>query len=309
MSYRSLSPERIDHAVVPTGPTPWSVCIWSWRRFASRGRFRALPALALALSFAIAWIDSFNINLDVVSESAHLNTYYAFFIVSVNLSLLGLAAVAMAASLVAEDLEAGVQDLLMATSMSGRAYIWGRFLAGSSALAAISVIMVLGSAAAHLVLHLGAPLVYDEPSWPAYALAWLFNAPMHAVAVTGVAFAIGTRYPRLARVVAIGGALLWWSISVGALSSIVAPQGYPWLPVPREIANALYLYYEHRYRLALSSAMAPVDTLALAREIGRGLPDLSVWWSQLLYPLAALGLVEWTARTFDRFRGEEGSWS
>ncbi len=290
-------------------PTILQVCTWSWRRLAAQRRWWGVPVLVGLAAFGVTWLDSYNINLDRVDQSAALGTYFTFFIVSVILSLVGIAAVGFAPGVIANDLEARMHDLLMATSLGNRAYVWGRFLAWSLACLALTVVAVVGAGASQFALHLTSPQIFDAPSWQAYALAWCFNAPMHAVFAMALAFSIGTRYPRLARATAIGGALLWWMISVGALSSAFPPVTYPWLPVPREIANALYVYYQEHFRLALAQAGGSADVVTVGREVARLIPDLSIWWSQMLYPLAALILVEGTARRFDRFRHEESAWN
>lgn len=291
-----------------TSPTVRQVCVWTWRRLAAQKRWWGLPVLVGLSAFVITWLDSYNINLDRVDQSAALGTYFTFFIVSVTLSLVGIATVGAAPGLIADDVEARMHDLLMATALGNRAYVWGRFLAGSLACLGLTLIAAAGAAAAHLALHLNAPHLFDSPSWTAYALAWGLNAPMHAVFATALAFSMGTRYPRLARTTAIGGALVWWMISVGALSSVFPPNLYPWLPVPREIANALYIYYQDHFRLALTASGDASDIVSVGRAVARVIPDLSIWWSQTLYPLVALIVVEATARRFDRFRHEESAW-
>lgn len=287
-----------------TPPTALTVSIWAWRWMAARRRFRVLPAAVLVLSFFVAWADSFNLNLNA-PEAAHLGTYYAFFITSVNQTLLSIVSLAIAAHLVVEDLDLRAHPLVLSTQVSNHAYVWGRFLAGCVLLVGLSLVAQIGTVGAHLALALSAPEAFDAPPWLAYGLAWIFNAPIHTVFVAAGAFALATPQPRMARAIVIGLVLAWWMISVGGLTGMVPPAAAAWLPIPREIATMLYGYYQARYLEALGATTNPQEALQIARAVGRSLPDLRPWLGQLLYPPAALALVEVTARSFDRFRGEE----
>jgi ABC-type transport system involved in multi-copper enzyme maturation permease subunit len=203
---------------------------------------------------------------------------------------------------VARDLQRRTHELLMATALPTRSYVWGRYLTGlliSLGLAGLLLAAILGIG---LLLHLTIP-EYPLPPIDVVLLFWVGMVLPATVLVSSLGFALGTLLPRLTAMVKIV-ILVGWIIGAVVipigLGNTAPPTWYVnWDPTSAVTARGLL----SAYSINLSTVIRATQLQPVLLTIENKMPDIAGWFVPHLI-LVGLGLllVVPAAFTFRRFR-------
>jgi hypothetical protein len=228
------------------------------------------------------------------------------------LMLLGLLLPFVNADGVTRDLHRHTHELLMATALPIRAYVWGRYLA--------SLVMSLGLALLLLAAILGMGLFlhltvadYPAPEIGIVLLLWVGMIVSATIVVSSLSFALGTLLPRLATLVKTVILLAWFvgveiiSIELGDAShaaNFSLPAWYiNWDPTSNGISLGLFNKYMTDFSNLASKATSTAQTQHGILTVENSLIDLAGWFApHLLLAGLSLLLVLVAALAFKRSR-------
>jgi ABC-type transport system involved in multi-copper enzyme maturation permease subunit len=228
------------------------------------------------------------------------------------LMLLGLLLPFVNADGVTRDLHRHTHELLMATALPTRAYVWGRYLAG--------LVMSLGLALLLLAAILGMGLFlyltvadYPAPEIGIVLLLWVGMIVSATIVVSSLSFALGTLLPRLATLVKTVILLAWFvgveiiSIELGDAShaaNFSLPAWYiNWDPTSNGISLGLFNKYMTDFSNLASKATSTAQTQHGILTVENSLIDLAGWFApHLLLAGLSLLLVLVAALAFKRSR-------
>jgi ABC-type transport system involved in multi-copper enzyme maturation permease subunit len=215
------------------------------------------------------------------------------------LMLLGLLLPFVNADGVTRDLHRHTHELLMATALPIRAYIWGRYLAGlvmSLGLALLLLAAILGMG---LFLHLTVA-DYPAPEIGIVLLLWVGMIVSATIVVSSLSFALGTLLPRLATLVKTVILLAWFvgveiiSIELGDAShaaNFSLPAWYiNWDPTSNGISLGLFNTYMTDFSNLASKATSTAQTQHGILTVENSLIDLAGWFAPHL-GLSGLSLL------------------
>jgi ABC-type transport system involved in multi-copper enzyme maturation permease subunit len=205
---------------------------------------------------------------------------------------------------VTRDLQRRTHELLMATALPTRAYVWGRYLTGlliSLGLALLLLPAILGMG---LLLHLTVT-DYPLPEIGNLLLLWVGMVVPATVLVSSLSFALGTVLPRLTMLVKIA-ILVGWIVGAVILPTglrrTTPPDWYStWDPTSAITGLGMLPQYFHSLHLNAVTSAAQLQQMLLTLE-NQG-PDIGGWFpSHLLLAGVSLVLVVVAARAFRRSR-------
>jgi hypothetical protein len=168
------------------------------------------------------------------------------------------------ADLVTRDYYQRAHELLMATAIPSRSYIWGRYLAGLC----ICIVILLPGLFVQLAscwLWIGRNVTLDAGT---VLGLWLLIVLPTILVISALCFSLSTLLPRLPRGIKLVALIVWTVICI----SVIA-----WLTSVSRFSQ-------------------------LQWELAHNLPNLSAWlWPRAICLLVGLGSIALTARFFSRF--------
>ena len=258
---------RIENSVVNPPLRPAStthpllaVLCWELRRQTMSRFSRVMIVLITFLFGTITWAQLFASEPRVTS----LPLYDEVITIEVLIWIFLMFVPPIVADLVTRDYKQRMRELLMATALPNKAYIWGRYLAGLC----ICMAMTLPGLLVQLASTWLWPASYVAPNAGAVLGLWLLIVLPAILTISGLSFSLSTLLPRLP-----GGVKL-----VGLIPWVIACQS----------VNA-----------AITSRP---EITALQWELAHNIPDLASWiWPRIMCMLIGIGSVTLTARFFKRF--------
>jgi ABC-type transport system involved in multi-copper enzyme maturation permease subunit len=233
---------------------------WELRR-QTLTRFRRMMIVVIAFLFgAITWAQLFASQPRV----SHLPLYDEVITIEVLTWIFLMFVPPIVSDLVTRDYHQRTHELLMATAIPSRSYIWGRYLAGLC----ICLVVILPGLFVQLAscwLWIGG---HAAPKAGTVLGLWLLIVLPTILVVSGLSFSLSTLMPRLPGGIKMVALIVW---TATCLSVIV------WLTsVPR--------------------------FTQLQWELAHNLPNLPYWlWPRAICLLIGLGSISLTARFFRRF--------
>ena len=296
------------------------VMAWELRR-SSTSRLFWLQALGFfCLSSFMIWARQIPLTLNHMQANVLFLGYVAgtsawgllMILPSGTLMLLGLLLPFVNADGVTRDLHRHTHELLMATALPIRAYVWGRYLAGlvmSLGLALLLLAAILGMG---LFLHLTVA-DYPAPEIGIVLLLWVGMIVSATIVVSSLSFALGTLLPRLATLVKTVILLAWFvgveiiSIELGDAShaaNFSLPAWYiNWDPTSNGISLGLFNKYMTDFSNLASKATSTAQMQHGILTVENSLIDLAGWFApHLLLAGLSLLLVLVAALAFKRSR-------
>ena len=283
------------------------VMAWELRRFRASRLFWLQALGFFCLSSFMIWARQIPLTLNHMQANVLFLGFVAgtsawgllMILPSGTLMLLGLLLPFVNADGVTRDLHRHTHELLMATALPIRAYVWGRYLAGlvmSLGLALLLLSAILGMG---LFLHLTVA-DYPAPEIGIVLLLWVGMIVSATIVVSSLSFALGTLLPRLATLVKTVILLAWFvgveiiSIELGDAShaaNFSLPAWYiNWDPTSNGISLGLFNKYMTDFSNLASKATSTAQTQHGLLTVENTLIDLGGWFAPHLL-LAGLSLV------------------
>ncbi|MGI9145771.1 MAG: ABC transporter permease [Chloroflexota bacterium] len=203
---------------------------------------------------------------------------------------------------VARDYQRSVHELVMATPISTRSYVWGRYLAclavsGSLDLLLLAAVLVMGPV-------LRAAAAYPLPDIGLVLRIWMLAVLPATAVVASLSFALGTLLPRMAVVGKLVTVLGW--ISVAFLTDVVDHGGTwftYWNPTSYGIVRVNVDAFLQAYLTQVTDVAAASQRLAIGLRLQDRQPDLWPWViPHLVLVATCLLVVALVAARFPRFR-------
>ena len=197
---------------------------------------------------------------------------------------------------IARDYKKRMHEVIMATSLSTPAYVWGRFLAVLSIAFGQALLMLLAGLVMGSILHLRND-AYPQPLLSNLIIVWALIVIPPMILITGIGFSLGTFWPRRTRLIMLGILIAW--ILLFTLGSILRLN-----PTGSSIVVSIIPQLMQKANASLASL--PLDQRAAwVQQLQANLPDVGGWIIPQ-YGLAAAGilLVGITTAGFRRFRNE-----
>ena len=296
------------------------VMAWELRRFRASRLFWLQALGFFCLSSFMIWARQIPLTLNHMQANVLFLGYVAgtsawgllMILPSGTLMLLGLLLPFVNADGVTRDLHRHTHELLMATALPIRAYVWGRYLAGlvmSLGLALLLLAAILGMG---LFLHLTVA-DYPAPEIGIVLLLWVGMIVSATIVVSSLSFALGTLLPRLATLVKTVILLAWFvgveiiSIELGDAShaaNFSLPAWYiNWDPTSNGISLGLFNKYMTDFSNLASKATSTAQMQHGILTVENSLIDLAGWFApHLLLAGLSLLLVLVAALAFKRSR-------
>jgi ABC-type transport system involved in multi-copper enzyme maturation permease subunit len=237
-----------------------TVLSWELRR-QTMTRFSRVMIVVITLLFGvITWAQLFASQPRIT----HLPLYDEVITIEVLIWIFLMFVPPLVADLVTRDYKQRTHELLMATALHSRAYIWGRYLAGLC----ICLAMILPGLFVQLASCWLWPGGYAAPNAGTVLGLWLLIVLPIILVVSGLSFSLSTLLPRLPGGIKLV-ALIAWAIACQIVIS--------WL-----------------------TSLPQFTQLQL--ELAHNIPNLAAWvWPRTICLLVGLGSVALTARFFKRF--------
>jgi ABC-type transport system involved in multi-copper enzyme maturation permease subunit len=217
----------------------------------------------------------------------------------------------VAADSVGRDLRRRTHELLMATPITNRAYIWGRYLAGLVFSLALASMILAAMLAVAMVSHQADPDTYPSVAVFGIVEVWALVVLPPVFLLSGVSFALGTLFPRRASLMKVA-VMLGWFVAGGSLWYLLNPNlrdpNPPPAPFsawdPTSIAPSFPL---NRIVLGQINARArSLDAHAFhlyAAQVIQTVPDVSGWiLPHVCWSAVGMLAAAFAATAFRRFR-------
>jgi ABC-type transport system involved in multi-copper enzyme maturation permease subunit len=229
-----------------------------------------------------------------------------------SLLLLGMLLPFVNADGVTRDLSRRTYELLMATALPTRVYVWGRYLSGLVLSLGLSLLMLAALLGMGGLWHLTVA-DYPVPEIGNLMVIWVGVIASATIVVSSLSFALGTLLPRLTMLVKIVIMAAWLlgsevnSIVLGDAShgaTFSLPAWYiNWDPTSEGIALGLFHMYMTNFSNLASNATSTAQTQQNLLTVENALIDLGGWFApHLLLAGLSLVLVLLVALAFKRSR-------
>jgi ABC-type transport system involved in multi-copper enzyme maturation permease subunit len=205
---------------------------------------------------------------------------------------------------VTRDVQRRTSELVMATPLPVRAYVWGRYLVGLMLGFGLALLMAAAIVGMGVMLHLTVP-GYPWPSISALVLLWIGMVLPATMLVTSIGFAIATLQPRLSTLIKVVILVAWIVGAVIIPSSLrngIPPSWYVnWDPTSAITGQGLVLQYslDDLFRTATSEVQFQNGFLPIENRM----PSIGTWFgSHLLIAGFSLVVVLVVSLLFKRSR-------
>ena len=207
---------------------------------------------------------------------------------------------------VTRDLSRRTHELLMATVLPSRAYVWGRYLMGLMVSLGLAVLMLVAILLMGLLLHLTVS-DYPAPAISSVMFLWVGMVVPAMVLVSSLSFALGTAFPRQSTLVKIGVLVAWF---IGAeilphalIGDMTSPPAWYSAWDPTSAATAQEIIFQNRADFTSVLLISEAQLQNTLLTIENRLSDIGAWLApHLIEALLSLLLVVLAAFTFQRFR-------
>ncbi len=215
----------------------------------------------------------------------------------------------IAADLASFDVKRRTHEVLMASALSSRAYIWGRYLAGLCIFLFLSLLLLLAiivmAFALHSFLWLGldpGDLVdYPVPNVGAIILIWAIVVLPAVLLSASISYLVGTLFPVATTAIKVLVIFCWlaaWLFGATLSSNIWLA---PFDPTSNSMNQAYTPFYMAQY-LARAQHVPLTLRTAIGYSVQQIVPDLWPWIVvHTGYILLSIALVFVTLRQFRRF--------
>jgi ABC-type transport system involved in multi-copper enzyme maturation permease subunit len=213
---------------------------------------------------------------------------------------------------VTRDIQRRTHELLMATALSSRAYVWGRYLVGLLMSLGLSVLMLAAILAMDLLLHLTVSTDQLPPIGDVLIL-WVGIIVPATILLSSLSFALGTLLPRQSMLVKII-ILLAWFIAVVIPPSRLDPDVGPpawysaWDPTSAATVSKLLVPYHSDFMRLFQTATSAEQAQQMLLTVENTLYSVGSWLApHLIEAGLSLLLVVVAAVGFRRFRNTFGA--
>lgn len=306
----------------------WTVFSWELRRLAATRSTWIILALAFAISCFIELVLRAAIQQHPITyPDGSKRTFWIDWGSDYGLfntlpqapgMLLGLYLPFLAADGVARDLKRRAHELLMATAIPSRAYVWGRYLSILLLSVALAVVMLLAIVVVAALRHEAQPDIYLAPDLPGIVALWAAITLPPTVLLSSVSFALGTLLPRRTTIVQLA-IMLAWFVGANIAGRIVtqcqdcafasgeAVQRAAWDPTSLALQNLQGPNALTRQLAAQTQSLSDAAFMQHLHAVEQQLPDISAWIGpHLVWAVAGVAVVLLATPLFRRFRGLQG---
>jgi ABC-type Na+ efflux pump permease subunit len=228
--------------------------------------------------------------------------------------LLGLYLPFIAADGVARDVHRRTHELLMASAVPSRTYVWGRFLSSLLLCVGLAFVMLAALLAVTMVRHLVQPDVFLAPDLPGILALWALIVLPPTLLLSGVSFMLGTLYPKRATFVKLAVLVAWFTLAnllgrtapscqqcAYASGDVVAHAA--WDPTSLALQNLQSPTSLSRQLASQTQALSNAAFLAHVHALEQQLPNMTAWiLPHLTWTLSGFALAAVAAFAFRRFR-------
>jgi ABC-type transport system involved in multi-copper enzyme maturation permease subunit len=219
------------------------------------------------------------------------------------------------------DLSRRTHEILMATSLPSRAYVWGRYLAAMLIALGMACVYLLALLVLSVAFHLTQPDSYPAIDLPSTLAIWAVVVLPPTLLVGSLCFAFGLLLPRQSNLVKAGAIFAWFALGL-ILQAFTFElvrndtgfaRGNPpawwttyetWQPASTDAGHLFAEQFLHRIEALLGTApLSESAILQQARALSSQLPDLgSFTLAHLVWVVVGLVAVAASSLTFRRFR-------
>jgi ABC-type Na+ efflux pump permease subunit len=228
--------------------------------------------------------------------------------------LLGLYLPFIAADGVARDLQRRTHELLMASAVPSRTYVWGRFLSSLLLSVGLAGVMLAALLSVTVMRHQLQPDVFVAPYVPGILALWALIVLPPTILLTGVSFLFGTLYPRRATLVKLAVMVGWFILAqvlgrtapqcqhcAYASGTVVAHAA--WDPTSLALQNLQSPASLSQQLASQTQSLSDAAFLAQVHALEQQLPDVSAWIvPHLAWMVSGCVLAAVAAFAFRRFR-------
>ncbi len=288
------------------------VMAWELRRVLA-SRLLWLQALGFfGLSLFLTWTQQIPLTLNHAQASV---PFYGFLaetsawgllltLPTGSLMLLGMLLPFVNADGVTRDLSRRTYELLMATALSTRVYVWGRYLSGLVLSLGLSLLMLAALLGMGALWHLTVP-DYPVPQIGTLLVIWVGIIAVASIVVSSLSFALGTVLPRLTTLVKIV-IMAAWFLGSEVISILLGDASHAaTFSLPTWYSEGIALGLFHMYMTDFSNmgATSTAQTQHSLLMVENALIDLGGWFApHLLLAGLSLVLVLLVALAFKRSR-------
>jgi ABC-type transport system involved in multi-copper enzyme maturation permease subunit len=219
------------------------------------------------------------------------------------------------------DYQRRTHEILMATSLPSRAYIWGRYLAGMLIALGMACVYLLALLTLSVAFHLTQPNVYPALDLPSALLTWAVIVLPPAFLLSSLCFAFGLLLPRHSNLVKAGAVFAWFAVglvlqaftyglvrNVAGFDRGIVPAWWTtyetWQPAVTDSGHLFEEQFVHRLDAIVSNPS--LSNQAVQQQIDAlkaQLPDFgSFTLAHLVWVAFGLAAVAAASLTFRRFR-------
>ena len=203
---------------------------------------------------------------------------------------------------VSRDYQERTHELLMTSTISTPAYIWGRYLSSLFICLSLAVILLFTTVIGSWLLHIISQ--YPFPNIQLLFSVWLI-AVIPAVIVTAtISFILGTLFPKYTNVMKLISVSLW----IGLLFTVDATdRGATWFtywnPTGYGIVRTNVNNFLSQYNNVISHTTIGANPMKIALQLQQQMPILSPWViphiALIVFCFVGIAII---AKGFDRFR-------